>query len=288
MGKHRDAMARELALRGYAPRTQKAYLLRIRCLVRQIGRPADELSEEDVLDYFRTLASEGVSTSTFNQSLSAARIFFGGVLKRDWQINTLKYHKAPRRLPEVLNREEVQRLFDATESLRERALLEIGYGAGLRIDEALHLCVSDIDSSRMTIRVHRGKGDKDRYVPLPRTVLHTLRKHYRQARPRHYLFPSPKRPGVPIHASWVQRTFQYARRRAQIDKRATFHTLRHSFATHQLEAGVNPHVLRNILGHRSLGATERYFHVAGDYLKTTPNPLDSLPSKTPRKKRTKK
>jgi len=288
MGKHKDAMARELALRGYAPRTQKAYLLRMRRLVRHCGRAPDELSEDEVMDYFRSLASEGVSTSTFNQSLSAARIFFGGVLKRDWQISTLGYHKAPRRLPEVLNREEVQRLFEATESLRERALLEIAYGAGLRIDEALHLCVGDIDSSRMTIRVHSGKGDKDRYVPLPHTVLHTLREHYRQERPRHYLFPSPKKPGVPIHATWIQRTFQYALRRAQIDKRATFHTLRHSFATHQLEAGVNPHVLRDLLGHRSLSTTERYFHVAGDYLKTTPNPLDSLTSKKPRKKRPKK
>ena len=128
----------------------------------------------------------------------------------------------------------------------------------------------------MMIRVHRGKGAKDRYVPLPHTVLKTLREHCRRERPRHYLFPSPTKPGVPIHATWIQRSFQYALRRARIEKRATFHTLRHSFATHQLESGVNPHVLRNLLGHRSLGTTERSFHVANDYLKTTPNPLDSL------------
>lgn len=278
MGKHADAMARELALRGYAPRTQKAYLGRMRRLVRHFGRPPDELSEDEVTDYFRTLASAGVSTSTFNQTLSAARIFFGAVLERDWQVNTLSYHKAPGRLPEVLNREEVQQLLDATETLRERALFEIAYGAGLRIDEAIHLRVGDIDSSRMMIRVHRGKGFKDRYVPLPRTVLETLREHYRRERPRHYLFPSPKKPGAPIHATWIQRSFQFALRRARIDKRATFHTLRHSFATHQLESGVNPHVLRKLLGHRSLGTTERYFHVATNYLKTTPNPLDSLAS----------
>jgi site-specific recombinase XerD len=276
MGKHKDAMVREMALRGYAPRTQEAYLLRMRHLVRYFRRPPDELSEAEVMDYFRSLASKKISSSTFNQCLAAARVYFGGVLKRDWEIKALPYHKQPRRVPEVLSSEEVQRLLDSTESLRERALFEIAYGTGLRINEAIHLRVSDIDSSRMMIRVHRGKGAKDRYVPLPHTVLKTLREHCRRERPRRYLFPSPTKPGVPIHATWIQRSFQYALRRARIEKRATFHTLRHSFATHQLEAGVNPHVLRNLLGHRSLGTTERYFHVANDYLKTTPNPLDSL------------
>lgn len=292
MGRFRNAMSREMALRGYAPKTQSAYLLRMRRLVRHFGRPPDALSEDEVMDYFRSLASEEVSTSTFNQSLAAARVFFGGVLKRDWQINTLKYHKAPRRLPQVLSREEVKRLLEATESIRERALFELAYGAGLRINEAIHLRVGDIDGSRMMIRIHRGKGDKDRYVPLPEVVLRTLREHYRQERPRDYLFPSPTKPDSPIHSSWIQRCFQYAVRRAQIEKRATYHTLRHCFATHQLEAGVNPNTLRVLLGHRSLGTTERYFHVAGDYLKTTPNPLDSLspkaPRKSPRRKRTRK
>jgi len=285
MGKHKEAMMREMALRGYAPRTREAYLQRMRRLVRYFGRPPDELSEDEVMDYFRSLASEKISSSTFNQSLAAARVYFVGVLKRDWEIKTLNYHKQPLRLPEVLNGEEVQRLFDGTESLRERALFEIAYGTGLRINEAIHLRVGDIDSTRMTIRVHRGKGAKDRYVPLPRTVLETLREHYQRERPRHYLFPSPTKPNAPIHSTWVQRSFQYALRRARIEKRATFHTLRHSFATHQLEAGVNPHVLRNLLGHRSLGTTERYFHVASDYLKTTPNPLDSLVSPKGPKKR---
>jgi integrase/recombinase XerD len=292
MGQYRDAMARELALRGYAPRTQSAYLLRMRRLVRHFGRSPDQLSEDDVMEYFRSLASSGTSTSTFNQSLSAARIFFGGVLKRDWKVNRLNYHKAPRRLPEVLNREEVRRLLDAAESLRERALYQIAYGAGLRIDEAIRLRVGDIDSSRMLIRVHRGKGNKDRYVPLPATVLDTLRDYYRQARPKHFLFPSPKKPDQPIHVTSIQRAIQLALRRAQIEKRATYHTLRHSFATHQLEAGVKPHVLRELLGHRSLATTERYVHVAGDYLKATPNPLDSLlqatPQKRPRRNRVKK
>jgi len=152
MGKFRDAMERELALHGYMPKTVKAYVGCVRRLVRHCGRRPDQLSEEEVMEYFRDLASRGGSPSTFNQSLSAARIFFSGVLKREWRLG-LDYQRAPHRVPVVLAREEVDRLLEAAESLRDRALFECGYGGGLRINEVCHLLVSDIDSYRMTIRI---------------------------------------------------------------------------------------------------------------------------------------
>jgi len=275
MGQHREAMERELALRGYAVRTCETYLGCMRRLVSHCGRSPDKLSEDEVVEYFRSLASKHVSTSTFNQSVSAARVFFGGVLKREWSLGGVRYQRAPQRLPVVLSREEVHRLIEASASLRDRALLEIGYGAGLRINETLRLLVTDIDSQRMTIRVFQGKGKKDRYVPLPQKLLETLRSYYKQARPQRYLFPSRKT-GRPLHSTTVGRILERTLRCARIQKAATFHTLRHSFATHQIEAGVSIRVVQTLLGHSSLFTTQRYTHVAGDYLKTTTSPLDTL------------
>jgi len=153
--------------------------------------------------------------------------------------------------------------------------MEIGYSGGLRLSEVLHLRLTDIDSQQMAIRIQQGKGRKDRNVILSRVLLETLRRYWKERRPRSWLFPG-HRGNRPLHETVIQRAFTEARRRAHIDKDVTFHSLRHTFATHLMESGVAPRTIQALLGHRSLSTTQRYTHVAGDYLRTTASPLDLL------------
>ena len=181
----------------------------------------------------------------------------------------------------TLSADEVRRLLDAAATLRERAMMEIAYSGGLRLGEVLRLKVTDIDSGRMVIRVERGKGGKDRDVMLAASLLETLRAYWKQGKPRPWLFPGQggKRP---LNPTVVQRAFTVAKRAARIDKPVSFHSLRHSFATHLMESGVNVRTIQALLGHRSLGTTERYTHVAGAYLRETRSPLDRLREAPPR------
>jgi integrase/recombinase XerD len=184
----------------------------------------------------------------------------------------------------ALNPDEVRRLFAVVSNPRDRALMELAYGAGLRLGEILSLKVADIDSQQMTIRIEQGKGRKDRYVMLPPTLLETLRAYWRACRPRTWLFPGHK-DAKQLDSSGPQRMMIRARLKARLDKPASFHILRHSFATQLLEQGTNVRVIQTLLGHRYLHTTERYAHVAGDYLRRTVSPLDQLHSKTATKKR---
>jgi len=274
MGSHSDAMQTRMLARGFAPRTQKAYLGWMRRLVRFSRTPADQLSEEQALEYVADLTRRGRSGSTVNQALGAIKFFYTEVVPRGWGLST-PYQRFPQRLPVILSREEVRRLLEASQGLRQRAAVEIAYAAGLRLSELLHLQVSDIDSARMLIHVRQGKGKKDRDVMLSPALLETLRAYWREARPRGYLFPG-KKDGRPINPTILQRGFAVAKLKARIDKRASFHSLRHSFATHLMESGVSVRTIQALLGHRSLGTTERYTHVAGAYLKQTQSPLDTL------------
>lgn len=274
MGKFRDAMAQEMALRGFSPRTQRAYLGWMKRLVQHGQMPPDQIAEVKVREFLASLAQRGLSPSTVNQAISGVRFFYRQVVPRQWDFD-LEYQRAPQRLPVTLSRQEVARLLKATTTLRDRAALELGYGAGLRLSEVLHLRPTDIDSQQMLIRVRQGKGRKDRNVMLSPVLLETLRCYWKERRPCHWLFPG--QPDTrPVHATVIQRAFRDARLRARIDKVVSFHTLRHSFATHLMEAGTTPRTIQTLLGHRSLGTTERYTHVAGDYLRKTASPLDRL------------
>jgi site-specific recombinase XerD len=179
--------------------------------------------------------------------------------------------------------EEVLRLLDAASVLRDRALLETAYATGMRLGEVTRLLIRDVDSGRMVIRVEQGKGRKDRYVMLSQSLLETLREYWRASKPQVYLFPGlgGKKP---LCVSAAQKAFHIARNRAGIKKRVSFHTLRHSFATHLLEDGANVRKIQTLLGHRSLHTTERYTHVAEDYLDQMRSPLDRLRRKEPRAK----
>lgn len=279
MGVFRDAMDEAMALRGLAPRTRKTYLHWMGRLVRFCRVAPDRLTTREVRGFLLDLTQERkVAFSTFNQALNAMRFFFTAVLKQPFALDDFHFQKQPRRLPVVMSDEEVRRLLECAHSLRDRALFETAYATGMRLGELTRLLITDIDSKRMVIRVDQGKGRKDRYVMLSASLLETLRGYWRQARPKGYLFPGDggKRP---LSDSSAQKAFGRAKVAAGIAKPVSFHTLRHSFATHLLEDGVNVRTIQSLLGHRSLQTTERYTHVAENYLHQMRSPLDRLRGK---------
>jgi integrase/recombinase XerD len=285
MGVYRDAMDEEMARRGYAPRTRDTYLRSMERLVRFCHLPPDKIRAEDFRRYLTELTDvRKLSPSTFNQCVAAGRVLFRDVLKRNWELKLFDRQRPHFSLPVVLSPEEVRQLFAVVSNPRDCALMELAYGGGLRLGEVLNLKVSDIDSQRMTIRIEQGKGRKDRYVMLSPTLLETLRTYWRACRPRGWLFPGHDE-GRHLDPTAVQKMVALARLKARIEKKASFHTLRHSFATQLLERGTNVRVIQTLLGHRSLHATERYTHVAGDYLRQTVSPLDELRATKPGKKR---
>jgi site-specific recombinase XerD len=268
-------MSDAMALRGLALRTQDAYLHWIRRLVKFSRVTPDQLTAEQVRAFLLDLVQERkLSFSSFNQALNAARFFFLEVLRKPFVVEGLRFQRPARTLPVVMGDEEVRRLLAAAVSLRDRALLETAYATGLRLGEVLHLLLTDIDSHRMVIRVEQGKGRKDRYVMLSASLLETLRAYWRSEKPRTILFPGQG--GKELHPTSAQKAFQRARERARIVKRISFHTLRHTFATHLLEDGTNVRTIQSLLGHRSLESTQRYTHLAKNYLNQTKSPLDRL------------
>jgi site-specific recombinase XerD len=280
MGEFRDAMVGEMRLRGFAPRTQRTYSSWMSRLVLRVKVTADKITEQEARRFLSELSARGLSASTINQAISAVRFFYNEVLRRKWDLE-IHYQRAPQRVPVTLTPDEVSRLLAAVPNLRERTAMEIAYAAGLRLGEVLNLKLTDVDSGRMILRVNQGKGKKDRNVMLSPALLETLRSYWRASRPRGWLFPSPVGKG-PLNATIIQRAVAQARMQARIGKPVSFHSLRHSFATHLLESGVNVRTIQALLGHSSLGTTQRYTHVAGDYLRTTKSPLDRLRQVSPR------
>ena len=203
------------------------------------------------------------------------RFFYHTTLKRDRTTFAIPSLRQPGKLPALLSREEVQRLIAHAPHLKHRTMLLTTYAAGLRLSEVLHLRVGDVDSARMTIRVEQGKGGQDRYTVLSARLLDALRAYWKVARPSTWLFPSGTRP-QPMDPSGLQRAYQTAKYRAGIRKPGGIHALRHAFATHLLEAGVDVHTIQRLLGHRSIGTTTRYWHLTQASLTTQAARLDLL------------
>jgi site-specific recombinase XerD len=277
MGKFHDLMDRELRIHGMAEGTRQSYLRSMRCLVRHCMRPPDQIGAEEVKQYQLHLTKERrVAWGTFNQQVCAIRFFYRNVLPVKWDVEMIPYQRTGRRLPVVLSGEEVLALLDATDNLKHRAILMTLYAAGLRVGEATRLRVEDVDSKRMMIRVVEGKGRKDRYVMLSAKLLQVLRRYWAEQRPAGpWLFPGHDA-SRPLTIDSVQSIVERARQKAGIVKRVHPHTLRHSFATHLLERGVNVRVIQRLLGHGSLRSTEIYTHVAETYVRDTKSPLDEL------------
>lgn len=274
-----------LGMLGRSPRTVETYALMLRMFARHLsreqpGKPLDAVTAEDIAAYQRYLLKERkVGFSSFNQAECALRFFFHRCLNRtDLSIERMPYQRKRRVLPEILAPEEVVAIFDACHNLKHRAVLMTSYGGGLRLRETLGLLPSDIDSTRMMIRVEQGKGRKDRYVMLSQTLLDELRTYYKAFRPARWLFEG-KLTGEPLSPSTAEKIFTAAAGRAGIRKAVSFHSLRHAFATHLLEGGTNIVVIQALLGHHSLVTTQVYTHVARTYVNATASPLDRLPTR---------
>jgi site-specific recombinase XerD len=259
-----------LQLNGKGERTQQAYTRALRQLVQFTGKPPAAISEQELEAYFLHRRNrDHWSPNTMRICYCGIRFFFVNVLKRDWHLFQILRAKSESRLPAVLSREEVRKILACVRTPHNYAFLATVYACGLRLTEALHLEVCDIDSARMLLHVHRGKGAKDRFVPLPKTALAILRTHWKTHRNPRLLFPafgrdnrSATRATTPMAISSVQGAFRAAKQAAATPKRGvSIHTLRHSYATHLLEAGVNLRVIQQNLGHSSLETTMVYLHL---------------------------
>jgi site-specific recombinase XerD len=274
----RQKMIQDLRIRNYSPKTIDSYVSRVAAFAKYFGKSPELLGPSHIRQYQVHLLEEvGASWPVFNQTVCALRFLYKKTLGKSWLIEHLPFPKQPKKLPVVLSTKEVGRVLGAVRLLKHRTVLETVYATGLRISEALHLRVQDIDSQRMVLRVVAGKGRKDRYVPLSPTLLGKLRQYWKEYRPSHWLFPG-RSSKTPLHASSVQRAISLATKKARIKKRVGPHTLRHCFATHFLEAGVDLRTIQLLLGHGSLKTTAVYLHIATKSLQDATGSRDLLKS----------
>lgn len=268
----------QLQLKAFSPSTIRTYQGEFRQLLQQLGAIAvQQLTTEQVKRYLLFCIRQGISENTIHSRLNALKFYFEQVLGREKFFLEIPRPKKRGLLPKVLSERELERMFAAVKNLKHKALLFTAYSAGLRVSEVVSLKLCDIDSQRMQIRIEQSKGKKDRYVGLSRLLLDVLRAYLRQleSRPLHYLFEGDV-PGLPYSSRSAQLIFHKARQMAGIQKEVSFHVLRHSFATHLLEKGIDIRYIKDLLGHYSIKTTERYLHVKKDELITIINPLDEL------------
>ena len=280
MTRLRQMMLEELQRRNYSEITTRKYLRVVSDFAKHFGKSPDKLGPNELRTYQAYLLRERKLTpGTAVNCVAALRFFFVKTLKRHQFREFLPYPKDRRRLPIVLSREEVSRLINAAGNLFRRTLLMTLYGTGMRRAELARLKVSDIDSQRMIIRVVAGKGGKDRDLPLSPALLETLREYARWRKPKLYMFPTrtlSQTLDQPISDKTVWIACSEAARRAGISKRVAPHTLRHSWATHLLEAGTDLRTIQVLLGHGDLETTAQYLHLSQQHLQTVVNPLDGL------------
>lgn len=278
MGTLREQMKGDLELRGLSPHTQESYLRQVSLFSRHFNKSPRHLGEREIKEYLLYLVREKKSSpGTVTQCYSALKFFYARTLRRKWVIEGVPRIKRERSLPVVLDREEVESLFSVTKNIKHRAILMLIYSSGLRLTEAAHLKVSDIDSKRMVIRIRQSKGNKDRYTILSKVALEELREYWYRYRPKGWLFAG-RFTDKPLTGRSIQRVFIKAKDRAGIKKPATVHTLRHSFATHLLEAGTDLRHIQLLLGHMSLRTTAVYLHVSRKELIRIVSPLDLAPT----------
>ena len=265
----------DMRLRNLSPRTIEAYVHGVSKFAKHFGRSPDQLGPEHIRQFQLHLIGQQASWSQFNQAVCALRFLFRITLGRPDVITHLPFAKRPRLLPEVLTRDDVARFLSAALPGRDRTLLETAYSCGLRLRELLGLRVTDIDGQRMVLHVRHAKGKKDRLVPLSPRLLAVLRSYWRASRPRTWLFPGNK-PGTALTDGTVQRIAKRTAVRAGLAKRIHPHTLRHSFATHLLEAGVDLLTVQTILGHSHFYTTAKYLHISQRRLQGLPQLLEGL------------
>ena len=271
----RQRMIDDMALRNMSPATQKVYTYAVANFARFHGCSPDKLGVEDVRVYRLHLLSRGLKATSINPIIGALRFFYGTTLGQKPIAEEIPFARKEDTLPAVLTRDEVVRLLKAVPDLKIRTALITIYATGLRVSEVVALTGKDINSERMVIEVRQGKGRKDRYVMLSEQLLAILRDYWRRGRPSVCLFPGPD-PTQPITTRSLQRACREAANAAGLDKSVTVHTLRHSFATHLLEQGVDIRVIQDLLGHRQITSTTRYARVAVNTIRQIQSPLELL------------
>lgn len=273
----RQRMIAAMQIRNFTANTQTAYLQQIVLLAKYYHRSPEALGPQQIQAYQLYLTNERkLAPGSLCTIAAALRFLYHVTLKRDWALDDIPIPKKPLKLPVILSPEEIAHFLECVGSPKHRMLLTICYAAGLRVSEATHLRVTDIDSERMVIRVEQGKGQRDRYVMLSPRLLEELRAYWKRARPRQWLFPGDI-PGRPITRDAVGQACDKARRLSGIDKPITPHSMRHAFATHLLESGADVRRIQLLLGHRSLATTSHYLKVATSTVCTTVSPFDLLP-----------
>ena len=271
----RQRMTDDMTIRNMSPNTQKAYIRAVKNFSLHFGKSPDKLSFEDVRKYQLHLASRGLQAATIIPIMCAIRFFYGTTLGRPNVADHIPLARKADTLPAVLTRDQVVQFLKAVPDLEMRTIFITIYSAGLRVSEAVALTARDIDSANMVIHVRQGKGRKDRYVMLSEQLLAILRAYWKCARLQNILFPGPD-PERPITVRSVQRACREAVRAVNLDSSVTVHTLRHSFATHLLEQGVDIRVIQDLLGHRHITSTTRYARVALNTIRQIQSPLELL------------
>ena len=270
-----------MELKNLSTHTQRAYLAAVTGIAKHYQRSPDKIKKDRIEDYLLYLKNEkGNSPNSCGSVLSGLRFFYNNVAKKEISID-YSVTKKPRKLPTVLTKEQVWKIICAPENLKHRLILMTTYAAGLRASEVTALKSKHIESERMLIKVENGKGRKDRYTMLSVKLLAELRHYYRKCRPQTYLFPSSfkKRKGKPLAYETVRSIYEKARKNAGVKKGVGLHTLRHSFATHLLEAGYDIRKIQVLMGHTKLSTTMIYLHVSCETLSKVPSPLDLIDNK---------
>lgn len=258
----RERLTGDLKLAGYAKRTQESYLSVVVNLSKYYNRSPDQLTEEELRTFFLSLKTRQLSDSTFKQYATGIKFFYEKTLSRQWTLFDLVRPAKSRKLPFALSHEEVKKLLTLVRVEDCRMAVTLIYSCGLRLNECIFLRIRDIDGNRKRLRVIQGKGKRDREIPIPERTLELLRYYWSQHRPSDYLFPSPLLPDKPMHATRLQRVFKtVVRDSGTAHQQTSIHTLRHSYATHLLENGINLKQLMELLGHRSISTTLRYTHL---------------------------
>jgi integrase/recombinase XerD len=277
----RQRMLDDMRMRQMKPGTQKAYIYAVKQLARFLGRSPDTATAEELRDFQLDLVNAGATASMLNNLITGLRFFFRTTVGKSEVLSLMSPVPEPEVLPVVLSRKEVAEILACAPSAKAQTALSLAYGAGLRGAEVVRLKTTDIDAERMVIRVRRGKGDKDRTAMLSASLLTQLRQWYRHARSRReidaggWLFCGYR--SHHLSRRQLNRLFHQAADAAGIDKKVSLHSLRHAFATHLLEQGTDIRLIQVLLGHKKLGTTARYAHVASKALLDVDSPLDRLP-----------
>ena len=272
-----NRMAQDMQIRNFATSTIDSYTWHVDKFCTHFGKLPEDLGPEEIRLYQLYLVNEKkASWSSFNQAVCALRFLYEITLGKPWAIKHIPFGKRPKKLPLVLSGQEASRLIECTENLKHRMVLLTCFATGLRLAEATHLKVSDVDGQRAQIRVSCGKGSKERRVPASPRLLDELRAYWKIHRPSNYLFPG-KTPNVPLSSATIQKACKLSVAQARITTPATPHTLRHSYATGMLEAGVDLLTISKLMGHSSFVTTMIYLHVRQQHFDRVPSPIDWLP-----------